>query len=154
MEISAKTDPDLKSTLPVGATAHELLRSAERAIEQLELSLNRETVEEVGIRPFDWPVFPDGECGSILEDSSPSTRSPDSEVAIHIEIGSTVLSVEQLQELPPGTLIPLDNALEEPVVIYADDIPIALGELMIWNECYGVRITELLDGAASFQERK
>ncbi|MEC8557944.1 MAG: FliM/FliN family flagellar motor switch protein [Planctomycetota bacterium] len=70
----------------------------------------------------------------------------DVELDLRVELGVTQLSLAQIMKLRRGSVVPLDAAITEPVRLYADEQLVALGEVMVLNEQFCVRVTELMDG--------
>lgn len=66
------------------------------------------------------------------------------EMALRIEMGRTVMRPSQLGALRAGAVVALDALVDEPVTIFADERPIAHGEVMVLNDEYCVRVTELI----------
>ncbi|MEM8732626.1 MAG: FliM/FliN family flagellar motor switch protein [Planctomycetota bacterium] len=79
----------------------------------------------------------------LQESSNPSGRAVN-EVALRIEMGRTVMRPTQVGALRAGAVVALDALANEPVTIYANERPIALGEVMVLEDEYCVRVTELL----------
>lgn len=63
---------------------------------------------------------------------------------LRIEIGRTNLSVEDQHKLAYGEVIALDEATDAPVRIYIDDRLAALGELVVIEQKFCVRVTEVV----------
>ncbi len=67
----------------------------------------------------------------------------DVKVKLTIELGSCQMPLRDVLQLTPGSVVKLDQAAQHPVTLYANQKPIARGEVVIVNDCYGVKITEL-----------
>ncbi len=66
-------------------------------------------------------------------------------VDLSVVLGRTLLRVYQLLKLGRGAVVELNQLLNDPVEILANEIPIAKGEVIVTDEGYiGVKITELL----------
>ncbi len=63
---------------------------------------------------------------------------------ISVELGRTRMKLSQLLEMSPGAVVELARLDGEPVDILANDKVIARGEVIVENEKYGIRITEVL----------
>jgi flagellar motor switch protein FliN len=61
-----------------------------------------------------------------------------------VELGRTNLSVRQVLELQKGTVVELDRIAGEAVDIYVNDRLIAHGDVVVVDDKFGVRITELV----------
>ncbi len=47
-------------------------------------------------------------------------------------------------QLNPGAIVKLDQAAQAPVDLYANHKRIARGEVVVADDCYGIKITELI----------
>jgi len=63
---------------------------------------------------------------------------------IVIELGRTSMQIRDVLELGPGSVIELDKLSGEPVDLYVNDKKFARGEVVVIEENFGVRITELV----------
>lgn len=66
------------------------------------------------------------------------------EMQVTVELGRTRLTVRDLLSLSPGGVVELDRAAGSPVDLFVNGTPIARGEIVIVDECFGVRITEIV----------
>jgi flagellar motor switch protein FliN len=62
---------------------------------------------------------------------------------ITVELGRTRMRIQELLNLEPGSAVKLSKLEGEPVDILANDTLIARGEVVLQNEKYGIRITEV-----------
>ena len=65
-------------------------------------------------------------------------------LAITVELGRTELSIRKILELGPGAVIQLNKLAGEPVDILANHKLIARGEVVVIEENFGVRITDII----------
>lgn len=65
-------------------------------------------------------------------------------VPVIIEIGRARLSVQEVLQLGPGSVVQLDRIVGEPVDIYVSDRKLARGEVVVVGDHFGVRITRVL----------
>jgi len=83
-----------------------------------------------------------------LQNANPVTRDMalllDIELPVAIELGRTSLLIREILKLGPGSILELDKLSGEPVDIYINDKRFAQGEVVVIDENFGVRITELL----------
>jgi flagellar motor switch protein FliN/FliY len=66
-------------------------------------------------------------------------------VAINAVLGNTTMRIAELLQLGPGSVVELDKRAGEPVDLYVNDKLLALGEVVVVNETFAVRITEVID---------
>jgi len=63
---------------------------------------------------------------------------------ISVEIGKTRMSVKEILEIRQGSLIELDRQAGDPVDIMVNGQLIAKGDVVIIDDDFGVRVTEIL----------
>ena len=63
---------------------------------------------------------------------------------VTVELGRTKRSVKELLELSSGSIIELDKLAGEPVDILVNKRLIAKGEVVVIDENFGVRVTDIL----------
>ncbi len=68
----------------------------------------------------------------------------DLELPIAIELGRTKMLIRDLVQLGPGSIIELNKHSDEPVDLYINEKKFARGEVVVIDENFGVRITEIL----------
>jgi flagellar motor switch protein FliN/FliY len=71
------------------------------------------------------------------------------EMALTVEIGRTRMSVRDVLALEPGAVIELDRSAGAPADILLNGRLIAHGEIVVLDQDYAVRITQILDVAES-----
>ena len=65
-------------------------------------------------------------------------------VPVKVVLGETEVSVEKLSTIGEGTLIQLDTLAGEPVELIAAGERIARGEVVVIDENFGIRITQIV----------
>ena len=68
----------------------------------------------------------------------------DLELPIAIELGRTRMLIRDLVRLGAGSIIELNKLSGEPVDLYVNEKKFARGEVVVIDENFGVRITEIL----------
>ena len=61
-----------------------------------------------------------------------------------VELGRTRKLIKEILSMGEGTIIELDKLAGEPVDILVNHKPIAKGEVVVIDENFGVRVTEIL----------
>ena len=69
----------------------------------------------------------------------------DVNLQVTVELGRAVLKVRDVLALGPGAVVELDRHAGEPVDVVVNNKPIARGEVVVVDENFGVRITEIID---------
>ncbi|WP_050354922.1 flagellar motor switch phosphatase FliY [Gottschalkia purinilytica] len=65
-------------------------------------------------------------------------------VEITVQLGRTMRKIGEILEYGPGTIIELDKVLGEPLDVFANGKFIAKGEVVVIEDNFGVRITEIV----------
>jgi flagellar motor switch protein FliN/FliY len=63
---------------------------------------------------------------------------------VTVELGRTKRSVKEILELTTGSIIELDKLAGEPVDILVNNKLIAKGEVVVIDENFGVRVTDIV----------
>ncbi len=71
-------------------------------------------------------------------------------LTVVVELGKTKMTLKQVMELGVGSLIELDKLTGEPVDILVNNKLIARGEVVVIDENFGVRITEIVSPQERF----
>jgi len=65
-------------------------------------------------------------------------------VTVSIELGRTVLKVEDILQFGQGSVVELDKLSGEPFEVLVQGRTIGKGEVVVVNEKFGIRITDVL----------
>ncbi len=68
----------------------------------------------------------------------------DVKVRFNVQVGSVEKMLIEILSLQEGDIIELDKNVEEYVNVMLNNRPFAIGEMVIANEKYGVRIVDLV----------
>jgi flagellar motor switch protein FliN/FliY len=69
----------------------------------------------------------------------------DVEVPVSVEVGGTRMSLREVLDLASGSVVRLDKRADEPVDLRVNGKLIARGEVVMIDDCYGFRITKIVD---------
>ena len=73
-------------------------------------------------------------------------RLRDVPVELAVEIGRTRMTIGETLALGPGSIITLNRLAGEPVDLLVNGKPIARGEVVVIDEEFGLRVTEVVSG--------
>jgi flagellar motor switch protein FliN/FliY len=82
-------------------------------------------------------------------------RLYDVPVELAVEIGRTFMTIRETLSLGPGSIVSLNRLAGEPVDLLVNGKPIARGEVVVIDEEFGLRVTEVVSndpGAARASE--
>ncbi len=66
---------------------------------------------------------------------------------VTVELGRTRMSIEEILQLGPGSVVELEKLAGEPVDVLINDRLIARGEVVVIDDRFGVRITDVVPPA-------
>lgn len=116
-----------------------LLNQAEQAIASIESPVEL----PAGVQPFNLDDF-----GGTPASTEAATLElvRDVQLDLKIELGRTHMHLEDVLRLQQGSVVPLDKLAGDPVDLYVNGRMIAKGEVLVLNDNFCVRVTELIVG--------
>jgi flagellar motor switch protein FliN/FliY len=75
-------------------------------------------------------------------------------VTVAVEIGRTTISISNLLKLNPGSVVELDRFAGEPMDITVNGTLVARGEVVVVNEKFGIRLTDVVSAAERVRKLK
>lgn len=95
--------------------------------------------------------LPMEEFGSVPKNNEPVTLDGpnldvilDIPVSISMEVGSTDINIRNLLQLNQGSVIELDRLAGEPLDVLVNGTLVAHGEVVVVNEKFGIRLTDVI----------
>jgi len=89
----------------------------------------------------------------LKSDSNKTAMNPELEVILDIpvtismEVGRTSITIRNLLQLNQGSVIELDRLAGEPLDVLVNGTLIAHGEVVVVNEKFGIRMTDVISPA-------
>lgn len=123
-------------------------QAAESADQEPAVS-NESTAEA---RPASHSVFRPLEQGQGNAEARDLEMIMDIPVNLTVELGRTKLTIKQLLELAQGSVIELEGLAGEPMDILINGYLIAQGEVVVVEDKYGIRITEIITPSERVQK--
>jgi flagellar motor switch protein FliN/FliY len=68
----------------------------------------------------------------------------DVKVKVTVQLGSSQLLMRHVLELAPGSVVQLNQHASDPVGLYVNDKLVAYGEVVVVDDNFGIKITELV----------
>ncbi|NOX76115.1 MAG: flagellar motor switch protein FliN [Gammaproteobacteria bacterium] len=93
------------------------------------------------------------EGGASLEDVSLDVIL-DIPVKISMEVGASKISIRNLLKLNQGSVVELERLAGEPLDVLVNGMLIAHGEVVVVNEKYGIRLTDVISAAERIDKLK
>ncbi len=103
--------------------------------------------ESVEYAPFEAGIEPVGLDVPVAPATGELDRLYDVPVDLSVEIGRTRMTIGETLALGPGAIVTLNRLAGEPVDLLVNGRPIARGEVVVVDEEFGLRITEVVSGS-------
>jgi len=68
-------------------------------------------------------------------------------VTLSLEVGRLQMTVRELLQLAPGAIVELNRLATEPLDVLVNGVRIARGELVVVEEKFGIRLTDVVSPA-------
>ncbi|MBN8735172.1 MAG: flagellar motor switch protein FliN [Xanthomonadales bacterium] len=75
-------------------------------------------------------------------------------VTMAMEVGRTRISIRNLLQLNQGSVVELDRAAGEPLDVFVNGTLVAHGEVVVINEKFGIRLTDVISPAERVRKLK
>jgi flagellar motor switch protein FliN/FliY len=99
--------------------------------------------------PFETTTTP---VDTGLGDTPELERLYDVPVELAVEIGRTHMTIRETLALGPGSIVSLNRLAGEPVDLLVNGKPIARGEVVVIDEEFGLRVTEVVAGEPEHEQ--
>ncbi len=109
--------------------------------------------EQSDARPAPMQELQDDAAGPGSEDVNLDVIL-DIPVTISMEIGRTKINIRNLLQLNQGSVVELDRLAGEPLDVMVNGTLIAHGEVVVVNEKYGIRLTDVISPAERVKKLK
>ena len=104
-----------------------------------------------------------GGCARAIQRSGPRRRRGrqqeinlnlilDVAVTLALEVGRARMSVRELLQLAPGAIVELDRLAGEPLDVLVNGVRIARGEVVVVNEKFGIRLTDVVSATERMEQ--
>jgi len=95
--------------------------------------------------------------GSLVSEAAAGDSSQnldllmDITIPIAVEVGRAEMLLSDIVNLVPGSIVALDKKSEEPVDLRVNGKLVARGEVVLVDDSYGLRVTQILDAAGRIE---
>ena len=100
------------------------------------------------------------EFEQVQDESQPAAGDVNLEVILDVpvtlsmEVGRTRVPIRNLLQLNQGSVVELDRAAGEPLDVFVNGTLIAHGEVVVVNERFGIRLTDVVSPAERLRKLK
>ncbi len=115
------------------------------AMQGMQMGMNPmmgQPMQNVNVQPAQFQSFNNDYSGMVSQESIGLIKDVPLEVTV--ELGRTSKSIAEILEFAPGTIIELDKIAGEPIDVLVNGKFVARGEVVVIEESFGVRVTEII----------
>jgi flagellar motor switch protein FliN len=144
---SATTEPADSSDLPESETTEQTDADdwAAAMVEQAAGTNDAAAKDEVTSDTQTTPVFEQfSQDGALTSARNDIDMILDIPVQLTIELGRTKIAIKNLMQLAQGSVVELDGMAGEPMDVLVNGCLIAQGEVVVVNDKFGIRLTDII----------
>ena len=105
--------------------------------------------------PVELEAFEEPKLSGLTEDERQKLDSIlDIPVTISMEVGRSNISIRNLLQLNQGSVVELDRVAGEPLDVMVNGTLIAHGEVVVVNEKFGIRLTDVISQTERIKKLK
>ena len=102
---------------------------------------NVKNVNNINVKPVNFQNF---DTANFIQQKENIGIIQDVPLEVTVELGRTKKPIREILEFNPGTVIELDKIAGEPIDVLVNGKFIAKGEVVVIDESFGVRITDII----------
>ncbi len=99
-------------------------------------------MQEVNVQPAQFQAF-SNDLAAVTQKENINLIM-DVPLEVTVELGRTTKSIKEILEFAPGTIIELDKIAGEPIDVLVNGKYVAKGEVVVIEESFGIRVTEII----------
>ena len=128
--------PQMQGQMPMGGYQQPMMGGMPMGGMQMPMGMGMPNVQAV--------QYPNLSGGPTTQEQGNIGLIMDVNMEMTVELGRTKKQIKDILGMGEGTIIELDKLAGEPVDILVNHKPIAKGEVVVIDENFGVRVTEIL----------
>ncbi|NND99493.1 MAG: flagellar motor switch protein FliN [Pirellulaceae bacterium] len=134
------TPPPNHETTP-GPDLNEIEQLIDRTSDAVDAAVSDQPPRQAPLRPY--------QLNNLSRSTDTTTGQPidllgDVELDMRIELGRTQMTLQDVLHLRGGSVVALDALTGDPVNVYVNGRIVARGEILVMNDNFCVRVTELV----------
>lgn len=100
-------------------------------------------MQNVNVQPAQFQNF--ASMGDVVNAPENIKLIRDVPLEVTVELGRTKKSISEILDFAPGTIIELDKIAGEPIDVLVNGKFVARGEVVVIEESFGIRVTEIIN---------
>ena len=124
--------------------------SPETENEQIQEQVQEEAISDADAMMAESMGIEQAPLDKLSDDAVASTEEGnlnailDIPISLSVEIGQTKINIRNLLQLNQGSVVELDRLAGEPLDVMVNNTLVAHGEIVVINEKYGIRLTDVI----------
>ncbi|MDR5658257.1 flagellar motor switch phosphatase FliY [Serpentinicella sp. ANB-PHB4] len=143
-----ETDANIDATVSHNDINTSFSEESNRGQQNINLE-DKQPQKNINVQPLQFQSF-----DSTSQKSTPENIDliQDVPLKVTVELGRTVKKISEVLEFGPGTIVELDKLVGEPLDILVNGQYVAKGEVVVIDENYGIRITDIINPTKRFNK--
>ena len=126
------------------------------------MSMSKEAIEAAQAAQFEELLAREQRTNAKVAEPAPAVVSGevnldvilDVPVTLSMEVGRTRIPIRNLLQLNQGSVVELDRAAGEPLDVFVNGTLVAHGEVVVVNEKFGIRLTDVISPSERIRKLK
>ena len=124
------------------------------------MGMSKEAMEAAQAAQFEELLAREQRQNARVSEPAPSTNEVnldvilDVPVTLSMEVGRTRIPIRNLLQLNQGSVVELDRAAGEPLDVFVNGTLVAHGEVVVVNEKFGIRLTDVISPSERIRKLK
>jgi len=125
------------------------------------MGMSKEAMEAAQAAQFEELLAREQRQNARISEPAPASTSEvnldvilDVPVTLSMEVGRTRIPIRNLLQLNQGSVVELDRAAGEPLDVFVNGTLVAHGEVVVVNEKFGIRLTDVISPSERIRKLK
>jgi flagellar motor switch protein FliN/FliY len=124
------------------------------------MSMSKEAMEAAQAAQFEELLAREQRANARVSEPAPQSIEVnldvilDVPVTLSMEVGRTRIPIRNLLQLNQGSVVELDRAAGEPLDVFVNGTLVAHGEVVVVNEKFGIRLTDVISPSERIRKLK
>lgn len=125
------------------------------------MSMSKEAMEAAQAAQFEELLAREQRANARVSEPAPAPTGEvnldvilDVPVTLSMEVGRTRIPIRNLLQLNQGSVVELDRAAGEPLDVFVNGTLVAHGEVVVVNEKFGIRLTDVISPSERIRKLK
>jgi flagellar motor switch protein FliN len=124
------------------------------------MSMSKEAMEAAQAAQFEELLAREQRANARVSEPAPQSSEVnidvilDVPVTLSMEVGRTRIPIRNLLQLNQGSVVELDRAAGEPLDVFVNGTLVAHGEVVVVNDKFGIRLTDVISPSERIRKLK